>query len=37
MLTEVTVKKRPKPGPGWRYLAGAVWEHAGGIRVHLGG
>lgn len=29
--------KRLKPGPGWRHLAGAVWEHSTGVRIHLAG
>jgi len=29
--------KRYKPGPGWKHLAGAVWEHCNGVRIHLGG
>lgn len=24
-----------RPGPGWRHLGGAVYEHNGGIRVHM--
>lgn len=24
-----------RPGAGWRHLAGAVWEHKNGTRVHL--
>lgn len=26
-----------KPGPGWRWLAGSVWEHVDGTRLHLMG
>lgn len=26
-----------KPGPGWKHLAGPVWEHSSGARVHTGG
>ena len=24
-----------KPGPGWKHLAGPVYEHGNGARVHL--
>jgi hypothetical protein len=24
-----------RPGPGWRHVAGAVWDHDSGIRLHL--
>ena len=24
-----------RPGPGWKYVGGSVWEHANGSRVHL--
>lgn len=24
-----------RPGPGWKQLSGAVWEHANGTRIHL--
>jgi len=27
--------KRYKPGPGWKHLAGPVWEHDNGVRIHL--
>lgn len=23
-----------RPGPGWRHLAGPVWENANGARIH---
>lgn len=26
-----------RPGAGWKHLAGSVWEHANGARVHTGG
>lgn len=26
-----------RPGNGWKYVAGPVWEHQSGTRVHLGG
>ena len=26
-----------RPGSGWKHLAGPVWEHASGVRVHSGG
>lgn len=26
-----------KPGPGWDHLGGAVYEHASGTRIHVGG
>ena len=26
-----------KPGPGWSYQGGAVWDHASGIRIHVYG
>jgi len=26
-----------RPGDGWKYLAGSVWEHTKGTRVHLMG
>lgn len=25
------------PGAGWKHLAGAVWEHKNGIRIHTSG
>lgn len=25
---------RSRPGPGWRNLGSAVWEHDSGIRIH---
>jgi len=31
------MRKHYTPGAGWRYLAGAVWEHTSGARVHLMG
>jgi hypothetical protein len=27
--------KRYRPGPGWRHLAGSVYEHKSGVRIHL--
>lgn len=24
-----------RPGIGWKHLAGSVWEHTTGIRIHL--
>ena len=26
-----------KPGPGWKHLGGAVWEHPRGGRIHTYG
>jgi hypothetical protein len=26
-----------RPGPGWRCVWGPVWDHASGLRVHVGG
>ena len=26
-----------RPGAGWTYAGGAVWDHANGTRVHVGG
>jgi len=26
-----------RPGAGWKYLGGGVWEYTNGTRVHLGG
>lgn len=26
-----------RPGPGWRNVAGPVWDHVSGIRLHVGG
>jgi len=26
-----------RPGAGWRHLAGPVWEHTSGARIHLMG
>jgi hypothetical protein len=26
-----------KPGPGWKHLGCAVWEHASGVRIHVAG
>jgi hypothetical protein len=23
-----------KPGPGWKHVAGSVWEHVTGLRIH---
>ena len=31
------MKSRYKPGPGWKHLAGAVYENATGTRIHLHG
>lgn len=28
---------RRKPGPGWKHVAGAVWDHISGIRLHMMG
>ena len=30
------VRRSFTPGPGWRHLAGPVWERDG-VRVHMGG
>ena len=27
--------KPNKPGPGWRHLAGGVYEHQSGMRLHM--
>lgn len=27
--------KRYRPGPGWRHLAGSVYEYKTGVRIHL--
>lgn len=24
-----------RPGAGWRHVAGSVWEHVGGARIHV--
>ena len=24
-----------RPGPGWSHIAGVVWEHDNGTRIHL--
>ena len=24
-----------RPGPGWKHLAGSVWEHSTGLRIHI--
>ena len=24
-----------RPGPGWKHMAGSVWEHTSGLRIHL--
>ena len=30
------VRRFPRrPGNGWKYLAGSVWEHTSGLRIHL--
>lgn len=26
-----------RSGVGWKHVAGSVWEHVGGARVHMGG
>ena len=26
-----------RPGPGWEHIAGAVWDHVSGVRLHTGG
>lgn len=26
-----------KPGNGWQHLAGPVWEHTSGARIHIAG
>lgn len=26
-----------RPGVGWKHLAGPVWEHSSGARIHCGG
>lgn len=31
------VRAALRPGPGWRHIAGAVWEHQCGIRAHVRG
>ena len=28
---------RTKPGPGWKRLGPAVWEHVSGTRIQVGG
>ena len=34
----MTSKRRAnRPGPGWRHLGGAVWEHDCGVRIHIYG
>jgi hypothetical protein len=30
-------RQQLKPGNGWRHLAGPVWEHTNGSRVHVMG
>lgn len=30
-------QKRGKPGPGWKLLGPAVYEHATGVRIHVMG
>lgn len=30
-------RSQMRPGDGWRHVAGPVWEHASGVRVHSGG
>jgi hypothetical protein len=34
MMDEKTIRR---PGPGWKWLAGSVWEHVSGVRIHIGG
>lgn len=30
------VRRFPRrPGNGWKHMAGSVWEHASGLRIHL--
>ena len=39
-MSQISSKPIPetiKPGPGWKHLAGSVWEHRSGARVHTGG
>lgn len=32
------MSQRPyRPGPGWRHIAGSVYEHQSGIRTHVVG
>jgi hypothetical protein len=34
--TKATVRRfAKKPGPGWQRVAGSVWEHTTGLRIHL--
>lgn len=28
---------RKRPGPGWKHIAGPVYEHTSGIRIHVFG
>ena len=28
-------KEELRPGAGWKHLAGSVWEHSSGTRIHL--
>ena len=30
-------REQLRPGPGWKHVAGAVWDHDSGIRIHVGG
>lgn len=33
---ERMVRRFPRrPGNGWKHLAGSVWEHSTGVRIHL--
>lgn len=31
------VKRKYRPGPGWKHLGGAVWEDRRGVRIHIMG
>lgn len=35
VMTGQQKKAAMRPGAGWRHIAGAVYEHANGTRVHL--
>jgi hypothetical protein len=28
---------KQKPGPGWKYVGSAVWDHKSGLRLHIMG
>ena len=30
-------RNRGRPGPGWKHIAGPVFEHLSGARIHLSG